>query len=173
MIDLQGGYGGLDARWGWHGDLAGRPLDLVAGLSADRQRQHRTGYENSWAAPRVRGRLRRDQIDTVQNVDQFAQAWWQWSPRWSLLAGVRHSAVRFDSDDRYITTRNPDDSGHRRYQATTPVAGVSFEASPQWRLHAAVGRGFETPPSTSWGIAPMVRRVWRWIWRPPAAAAWS
>ncbi|WP_251259240.1 TonB-dependent receptor domain-containing protein, partial [Enterobacter hormaechei] len=74
----------------------------------------------------VRGRLRRDQIDTVQNVDQFAQAWWQWSPRWSLLAGVRHSAVRFESDDRYITARNPDDSGHRRYQATTPVAGISF-----------------------------------------------
>lgn len=146
VIDLQGGYGGLDARWGWHGDLAGRPLDLVAGLSADRQRQHRTGYENFvGSALGVRGRLRRDQIDTVQNVDQFAQAWWQWSPRWSLLAGVRHSAVRFDSDDRYITTRNPDDSGHRRYQATTPVAGVSFEASPQWRLHAAVGRGFETP----------------------------
>jgi hypothetical protein len=53
VIDLQGGYGGLDARWGWHGDLAGRPLDLVAGLSADRQRQHRTGFENfigsAWA----------------------------------------------------------------------------------------------------------------------------
>lgn len=146
VIDLEGGYGGLDARWGWHGDLAGRPLDLVAGLSADRQRQHRTGYENFiGSALGVRGRLRRDQIDTVQNVDQFAQAWWQWSPRWSLLAGLRHSTVRFDSDDRYITVGNPDDSGRRRYQATTPVAGISFEASPQWRLHAAVGRGFETP----------------------------
>jgi len=36
----------MDARWGWKGDLAGRPLDVVAGISADRQRQHRTGYEN-------------------------------------------------------------------------------------------------------------------------------
>ena len=146
VIDLDGGYGGMDARWGWKGDLAGRPLDVVAGISADRQRQHRTGYENFVGSTLgVRGRLRRDQIDTVQNVDQFAQAWWQWSPRWSLLAGVRHSAVRFESDDRYITGSNPDDSGRRRYQATTPVAGVSFEATPQWRLHAAVGRGFETP----------------------------
>ncbi|WP_313146960.1 TonB-dependent receptor [Stenotrophomonas sp.] len=146
VIDLDGGYGGMDARWGWKGDLAGRPLDVVAGISADRQRQHRTGYENFVGSTLgVRGRLRRDQIDTVQNVDQFAQAWWQWSPRWSLLAGVRHSTVRFESDDRYITGSNPDDSGRRRYQATTPVAGVSFEATPQWRLHAAVGRGFETP----------------------------
>ncbi|ELC7321307.1 TonB-dependent receptor [Stenotrophomonas maltophilia] len=146
VIDLDGGYGGLDARWGWNGDVAGRPLDLVVGINADRQRQHRTGYENVVGSLLgVRGRLRRDQIDVVQNLDQFAQLWWQWSPRWSLLAGVRHSAVRFESDDRYIVGRNPDDSGHRRYQATTPVAGVSFEASPQWRLHAAVGRGFETP----------------------------
>ena len=61
----------------------------------------------------VRGRLRRDQIDIVQNVDQFAQAWWQWSPRWSLLAGLRHSQVRFESDDRYVTGSNPDDSGQR------------------------------------------------------------
>lgn len=146
VIDLDSGYGGLDARWSWQGEVAGRPLDLVAGLSADRQRQQRTGYENFVGSTLgVRGRLRRDQIDIVQNVDQFAQAWWQWSPRWSLLAGVRHSAVRFESDDRYITDRNPDDSGHRRYRATTPVAGISFEAHPQWRLHAAVGRGFETP----------------------------
>ena len=146
VIDLDGGYAGLDARWGWNGKLGGRPLDLVVGVNADRQRQHRTGYENFVGSTLgVRGRLRRDQIDNVQNVDPFAQAWWQWSPRWSLLAGLRHSTVRFDSADRYITERNPDDSGRRRYQATTPVAGISFEASPQWRLHAAVGRGFETP----------------------------
>lgn len=146
VIDLDGSYGGLDARWGWNGTLAGRDLDLVVGLNADRQRQHRTGYENFVGSTLgVRGDLRRNQRDSVRNVDQFAQAWWQWSPRWALLAGVRHSSVRFESNDQYVVGRNPDDSGRRRYQATTPVAGVSFEASPQWRLHAAVGRGFETP----------------------------
>jgi len=146
VIDLQGDYGGLDARWGWNGQLAGRPLDLTAGINADRQRQHRTGYENFIGdALGVRGRLRRDQRDTVRNVDQFMQAWWQWSERWSLLAGVRHSTVRFGSDDRYIEDDNPDDSGRRRYQATTPVAGISVAVTPRWRLHAAAGRGFETP----------------------------
>ena len=146
VIDLDGDYGGLDARWGWKGTLAGRALDVTAGLNADRQRQDRSGYENFVGdAVGVRGRLRRDQRDTVQNVDQFAQAWWQWSERWSLLAGVRHSVVRFRSDDHYIVAGNPDDSGSRRYQATTPVAGVSFAVTPGWRLHAAVGRGFETP----------------------------
>ena len=146
VIGLDGDFGGLDARWGWNGELAGRALDVTAGVNADRQRQHRTGHENFVGdALGVRGRLRRDQRDTVSNVDQFVQAWWQWSPRWSLLAGARHSSVRFRSEDHYIVGRNPDDSGSRRYQATTPVAGVSFEVTPQWRLHAAVGRGFETP----------------------------
>lgn len=146
VIGLDGDFGGLDARWGWNGELAGRALDVTAGVNADRQRQHRTGHENFVGdALGVRGRLRRDQRDTVSNVDQFVQAWWQWSPRWSVLAGARHSSVRFRSQDHYIVGRNPDDSGSRRYQATTPVAGVSFEVTPQWRLHAAVGRGFETP----------------------------
>jgi len=146
VIDLDAVYGGLDARWGWQGELAGRPLDLLVGANADRQRQARTGHENFIGDTLgVRGRLRRDQRDTVQNLDQFVQAWWQWNERWSVLAGARHSTVRFRSEDRYVTGANPDDSGHRRYQATTPVAGLSVALTPQWRLHAAFGRGFETP----------------------------
>lgn len=152
VIDLDSDYGGLDARWNWRGELGGRTLDLVVGANADRQRQHRTGYENFVGdTVGVRGALRRNQRDTVQNVDQFVQAWWQWSERWSVLAGARHSAVRFRSDDRYVTGRNPDDSGHRRYEATTPVAGLSFAVTPEWRLHASVGRGFETPTFNEMG----------------------
>lgn len=146
VIDLDGGYGGVDARWAWHGSLAARPLELVLGANADRQRQHRTGHENFVGEVLgVSGRLRRDQRDRVGNVDQFAQAWWQVAPRWSLLAGARHSRVHFRSDDRYITAGNPDDSGRRQYAATTPVAGVVFRAGPDLRLYASAGRGFETP----------------------------
>ncbi|MCW6029414.1 TonB-dependent receptor [Stenotrophomonas sp. SRS1] len=146
VIDLDGAYGGLDARWAWHGDWAGRPLDIVIGGNADRQQQDRRGYENFVGDQvGIKGRLRRDQSDRVENVDQFAQAWWQWAPRWSLLLGVRHSTVRFRSNDQYITAGNPDDSGSRRYEATTPVAGVVFRASDAWRLYASAGRGFETP----------------------------
>lgn len=146
VIDLDGGYGGVDARWSWHGDWAGRPLDLVIGANADRQAQDRRGYENFVGDQvGIKGRLRRNQADRVENVDQFAQAWWQWSPRWSLLLGVRHSTVRFRSNDHFITATNPDDSGSRRYDATTPVAGVVFRATDAWRLYASAGRGFETP----------------------------
>ena len=40
---------------------------------------------------------------------------------------------------------NPDDSGGVRYQATLPVAGLLFAATPSLHLYATAGRGFETP----------------------------
>ena len=146
VIDLDSDYGGVDARWAWHGQLAGKPLELVIGANADRQQQHRTGYENFIGNTLgIKGRLRRDQNDRLQNIDQFAQAWWQFSPRWSALLGARHSEVQFRSRDRDVTASNPDDSGSRDYSATTPVAGLVFRASDDLRLYASAGRGFETP----------------------------
>ncbi len=146
VIDLDSDFGGADLRWSWHGSLAGRALDVVVGTNADQQRQHRTGYENFIGqALGVRGRLRRDQHDRVHNLDQFVQAWWQPAPRWSVLAGVRHSRLWFRSDDHYLAPGNPDDSGRRDYGSTTPVAGVSFHAGDDLRLYASLGRGFETP----------------------------
>ena len=146
VIDLDNGYGGMDARWTWNGTLAGRELELSLGANADRQRQHRRGFQNYVGSTLgVRGTLRRDERNTVTNADQYAQAWWRFAPRWSLLAGLRHSAVEFRSRDAYIATGNPDDSGRVRHTRTTPVAGLSFAASEQLRLHAAYGTGFETP----------------------------
>ncbi|TWQ26424.1 TonB-dependent receptor [Xanthomonas vasicola] len=146
VIDLDSNYEGADARWAWQGEALGRPLQLTVGTNVDRQRQHRTGYENFVGDTLgVKGALRRNQRDQVENVDQFAQLWWQWSERWSALLGVRHSEVRFESDDHYIVGRNPDDSGQRDYSATTPVVGIVFRADEDLRFYASVGRGFETP----------------------------
>ena len=146
VVDLDNGYGGVDARWSLDTALAGRALQLTVGANADRQRQHRRGYENFVGGTLgVRGALRRDERDTVGNDDVYAQAWWRMAPRWSLLAGLRHSRVAFRSHDDYITASNPDDSGHVRDADTTPVAGLSFAASERVRLHASFGTGFETP----------------------------
>lgn len=146
VIDLDNDYGGLDARWSWQGELGGQPFELTVGANGDRQRQHRRGYENFvGSALGVRGALRRDERNEVENFDQFVQVWWRFAPRWSLLAGARHSQVRFRSDDHYISARNPDDSGRVEYSQTTPVAGLMFEASENMRWYLSAGRGFETP----------------------------
>jgi iron complex outermembrane receptor protein len=139
-------YHGVDARWSWRGELGGRDVEVTAGANADDQRQRRRGYENFVGSKLgVRGRLRRDERNIAGNVDEFAQVWWQLAPRWSLLAGVRHSRVRIRNEDFYVTAGNPDDSGKVTYDKTTPVAGLAFAASDALRLYVSAGRGFETP----------------------------
>lgn len=146
VIDLGNDYGGLDARWTWQGEIATRPFEATLGMNADRQRQHRQGYENFVGGTLgVKGAQRRDERNQVENFDQFAQAWWKFSARWALLAGVRHSEVRFRSEDHYITARNPDDSGRAAYSQTTPVAGLVFSPNEDTRVYLSAGRGFETP----------------------------
>ena len=146
VIDLDNRFAGADLRWSWQGELAGRPAEFHVGANAERQDQHRLGYENfDGAALGVRGALRRNEDNDVRNTDQYAQAWWRLAPKWSVLVGARHSEVRFGSMDRYITAGNPDDSGTVRYSQTTPVAGLVHAVSGNLNFHLSAGRGFETP----------------------------
>jgi iron complex outermembrane receptor protein len=155
VIDLNGDYGGGDARWIYHGSLAERPLDVTAGISYDRQDQHRLGYNNYVGSLLgVQGALRRDEQDDEYDFDQYLQATWNFAERWSLSAGMRHSDVRFSSDDAYITATNPDDSGRVSYSATTPVAGLLYRASDRWHLYASYGNAFETPTFNELGYRP-------------------
>lgn len=150
VIDLQRRYQGLDLRWRGEFALAARPLELVAGLGYDDLREWRTGYENFLGAAfapvlGVRGRLRRNERNTVQNLDPYAQATWHFAPDWTLEAGVRRSRVRFDSQDRYILGANGDDSGRARYGRTLPVASLRWQPLRDLALYLSAGRGFETP----------------------------
>ena len=146
VIDLGSDYGGADLRWSWRGELGSRPFEFTMGTNLDRQQQQRLGYENFVDGMLgIKGALRRDERNDVRTFDQFAQAWWQFAPRWSLLAGVRHSDVEFTARDYFITATNPDDSGEVRYGDTTPVAGLMFSANDTLRVYASMGRGFETP----------------------------
>jgi len=127
----------------------------VLGLDADRQRQHRLGFENFRDGELgVRGDLRRDQLDSVANADWYLQGEWSLGDATNLLAGLRRSRVHFDSEDRYVTAANPDDSGSVSYAATTPVLGLSHRLGHAWTAYASLGRGFETPTFDELGYRP-------------------
>ncbi len=146
VVDLASRFGGSELRWTAHGTLAGGPFDASIGLAADRQLQHRRGYENFLGTTRgVRGALRRDQRDAVGDVDQYMQLDWHPRPRLGLLLGLRHGVVRFDSNDDYIAPGNPDDSGQRRFESTTPVAGINWRLQDGSSVYLSAGRGMETP----------------------------
>ena len=142
VADLDRDFGGIGARVVWRTNVLGTPVKLTVGGDADRQHEHRQGFVNNNGSL---GDLRRDEDDTVESVDGYAEA--EWSP-WSFLtltAGVRSSQVRYTSDDHYVTAVNPDDSGSRTFNNTSPIFGAVWHALPDLNLYASYGQGFETP----------------------------
>jgi iron complex outermembrane receptor protein len=149
VVDLDRDYGGADVRWR-HRLLEGaHPLDLTLGVEGQQAREHRRGFENfAGDVLGVPGALRRDEIDTVDNRDAFAELRWQLARRWTATFGVRRSRVDFRTDDAYVAPGNPDDSGRLHYAHTTPAAGLLFAPRTGIELYANAGRGFETPSFT-------------------------
>jgi iron complex outermembrane receptor protein len=146
VIDLERDYLGADLRWTARTVLAGRRLEVVGGLAYDELSEHRRGYRNFVGTTLgVRGELRRDENNEVANADPYLQGSWHFADRWQLHAGVRRSNVRFRSTDQFIQGSNPDDSGSVRFGATLPVVGLMFAVTPDFRVYATAGRGFETP----------------------------
>ncbi len=146
VVDLHRDFGGADARWSWQGLLAGRALAWVAGVAYDRQNELRRGY-NNFAGPTlgVQGLLRRNENNIVRDIDEYTQGTWDFTPLWSVMIGVRHSDVSFDSQDHYIVGTNGDDSGQVGYSATSPVAALNFKPGSRVHLYASYGQGFQTP----------------------------
>jgi iron complex outermembrane receptor protein len=142
VTDLNGDFGGVDARVTTRFTLAGGPFALTVGAAYDRQEQARKGFVNNNGAL---GDLRRDESDTVHDQDVYAQAEWSPLASVSLLAGARYSDVRFVSDDHYITATNPDDSGRVAFSHASPVAGIIWRAAQDVNIYANWGEGFETP----------------------------
>lgn len=146
VIDLDRDYRGAEVRWTLKSALLDAPLTLVGGIAYDGLDEHRRGYQNFIGNTLgVVGALRRDENNTVSSLDEYLQAGWQLTPKFSLNAGVRHSRVAFKSTDHYISTGNPDDSGRTDYGATLPVVGAMYTLNSDVHLYATAGRGFETP----------------------------
>ncbi len=155
-VNLNNYYGGADARWTYRSQLLNRPFSLVVGVNYDEVHEHRRGFNNfvgsgpmctsAGTACGVKGNLRRDEINTVYNLDQYAEANWAFAEQWSALVGVRRSVVNFDSDDLFpVDANHPDTSGSKTYVATSPVLGLMFKARPWMHWYASYGAGFQTP----------------------------
>ena len=167
VIDLERRYAGADLRWTAKRSLATGSVEWVAGLSYDRLWEDRRGWQNFVGSTLgVQGALRRDEENSVANLDPYLQGKWKLAPAWTVSAGVRRSTVRFSSQDRYVLGVNGDDSGSTRYSATLPVGGVMWAVSPQLHAYAAAGRGFETPTFNELSYRPVGRPGLNFALRP-------
>ena len=143
VVDFARDFYGAEINWTNVRQLAAGTLTTTAGVEYGRSKDARQGFENFIGNQfGVKGRLRRDEDDTVSNLDPYLQTEWD-SGAWQLSAGVRHSRVKISVDDHFLANGN--DSGSLGYSHTTPVAGVLYRVTPQLNLYASAARGFETP----------------------------
>ena len=160
-VGLDNLFGGFDGRWTHKGSLFDRDYTVTLGANYDNLSQLRQGWNDFMTTGGttilgVRGTLRRDETDTVYNVDQYLQAEWAMAERWILSAGFRYDNVNFDSEDHFVNVipGNGNDSGHITFDSVTPVAGLVFKAAPNVNLYASFGEGFETPAISELAYSP-------------------
>jgi iron complex outermembrane recepter protein len=163
IIDFERDYFGLDARYTFKRSLANGPLMVHLGVAADRVNEDRRGFENFLAASTanadplcisgtsrlfscgVQGRLRRNEENRIRSSDQYAQVQWSPASAFTLHAGIRRSNVKLQSQDNYIVTGNPNDSGGVAYSGTTPMMGLTYNVNDRLNLYASWGKGFDVP----------------------------
>jgi len=149
VIDFERNYYGADFRW------TGKELlpntTFSAGLAVDSMDEDRKGYENfnlvnGSPSYGVKGTLRRNEDNSLWNVDPYLQASWQFLPTWRLDTGVRYSNVHYKSKDRYLSNGN--DSDKTDYNKVLPSAALSWQIAPELLAYASYAKGFETPTFT-------------------------
>ena len=143
VIDFERRFHGIGNRWIQSFDLGSSLLTFTTGLDYDHSRDDRQGYENFVGDTLgVKGRMRRDERNEVTSLSPYVQAAWQLGEL-ELQAGLRHSEVEFEVDDRFLS--NGDDSGSVTYRELTPTLGASYALLPDLNLYASWGKGLETP----------------------------
>lgn len=154
VIDFSRDYYGTDLRWTGKDVLPN--TRFTAGLAFDSMDEERKGFENFDANGNygVKGDLRRDENNTLWNLDPYLQASWNFLPVWTVDAGLRYSNVHYQSKDHYIkfdadpNKNNGDDSGKTDYSKLLPSVALTWEVTPEFTSYISYAKGFETPTFT-------------------------
>lgn len=145
VIDFDRNFYGTDLRWTGKDILPN--TKLIAGVAVDAMTEDRKGYQN-FLGDRlgVKGELRRDEDNTLWNLDPYLQASYHFAPDWTLDAGLRYSNVHFKSTDKFLA--NGDNSGKTDYHKFLPSAALSWQIFPELMTYVSYAQGFETPTFT-------------------------
>ncbi|WP_368678491.1 TonB-dependent receptor family protein [Acinetobacter lactucae] len=160
VIDFERNYYGADFRWTGKELLPNTTLSV--GVALDIMDEERKGFENFNVnnVYGVKGNLRRDEDNTLWNIDPYLQASWQFLPTWRLDMGVRYSNVHYKSKDHFTSgpdqygTVNGDDSGKTNYDKVLPSAALSWQILPELMAYVSYAKGFETPTFTEMAYRP-------------------
>ena len=143
VVDFDRTFYGGSVHWLQPITSAPGDLTLITGLDYDRSQDDRQGYSNTVNGIHgVKGVLGRDEIDTATSLDPFVQANWLLGD-WTLQAGLRHSTMKMDVADHFIS--DGDDSGSKTHQKNTPSISAMYAFTPDLHAYVSAGKGFETP----------------------------
>ena len=145
VIDFDRNFYGTDLRWTGKDLLPN--LKLIAGVAIDAMTEERRGYENfAGNVLGVKGNLRRDEDNTLWNIDPYAQASYALTDAVNVDAGLRYSNVHFKTKDHFLS--NGDNSGKTDYQKLLPSLTLSWQIVPELMTYVSYAQGFETPTFT-------------------------
>ena len=151
-VGLNRKYFGAGLQYNENTSWGETPVQWVSGYEFDRSREYRQGGATR-KGEKSPDPITRNEDNQAENSDFFVQATARVSDQFSVIGGMRYSSVRFISDDYLIdlsknidgSEKNPNGSGNRDYNATTPVLGITYYATDNLNVYANYGQGFESP----------------------------
>lgn len=145
IVAIERDAGGLRASLTGTPELLG--MTIAGGAEWQMQSDTRRNYVNT---PNTgeRGALTLDQKERVNNGALFLQITSELLSTVDAMAGLRVDRIRFDAADNLVTATNPDDSGERTMQATSPSIGLTWRATPPLDVFANYSESFETPTTS-------------------------
>ncbi|MCR2745540.1 TonB-dependent receptor family protein [Limnobacter parvus] len=137
VIDLKNEYSGADLRFAHQTSLFEKPLFFNAGLTVGELEQARLGFFGASTTPN------RDEANTASQFDQYLQAEYFFTDKFSVLAGLRNSSIEIEANDQFLS--NGDGSGSKKYDEVTSNIGFTYRLQPNINTYISYGEGFETP----------------------------
>lgn len=142
MVQFARGFYGVGLEW--RAPLANTRGEWLAGVDTrfqdDRRERHRRGADGSFGARDLHQR------EAAQSIGTYLLARTDPDARWQASAGLRRDALHLAVHDRLVG--DGDDSGTRRYRATSGEAAVGFAITPTQRAWLRVATAFESPTFT-------------------------
>ncbi len=146
LSEISREFYGADLRWDNKGSLGNLPYQITLGLNYGKSTDDRKDTNLLRLGSIVNTPNRLEQ-NISSNFDQYLQGNLSITPNLDLHAGARHTKVKLEVQDNFITGigSNGDNSGNVEYQKTTPVVGIIWKATEKLNFYANFGKGFETP----------------------------
>lgn len=141
-VGLDRTYYGIGLQYNAQSRLGNTPIKWVLGYDYDESTETRQAGKAEFGE---KTSTTRNEDNTASNSDVFMQGTALVSEKLSVVAGLRHSTVKFSSEDHYFSIGDGDGSGATTFQNTSPVLGLTYHATDALNLFATYGKGFETP----------------------------